>query len=260
MKRADQLLLIDIGNTSTGMALWSDGKRQEARHVPTEPTEPIENAVAQLWAECDENASRVVVVSSVRPSALEAIRSFAGRQKIEPFLVINEHLPAPIGTDLPDPAKIGCDRLCAAAAAYEQVKTACVVADFGTALTIDLVADNGVFLGGTIMPGLGLSARALHEHTALLPLVKIEGKREPIGKDTNNAIRNGVLSMFIGALREVTEAVATDIGKWPPLIVTGGDAEIIAGHCDFVDRVVPDLCLDGVALAYHKFLEADAQE
>jgi len=125
-----------------------------------------------------------------------------------------------------------------------------VVADFGTALTIDLVADNDVFLGGTIMPGVALAARALNEHTAQLPLVEVGAPTDILGKDTASAIRNGIFAMMVGALREIAERYATQIGKWPVLIVTGGDAQAIASACEFVDHVAPDLCLDGLVIAY----------
>jgi type III pantothenate kinase len=101
---------------------------------------------------------------------------------------------------------------------------------------------------------------ALHEHTALLPLVSFEGHdNETLGKDTASAIRNGIFAMTVGALREITERYATQIGKWPPLVLSGGDAEQIGPHCDFVDRVVPDLCLDGLVLAYKRHVEQYAE-
>jgi type III pantothenate kinase len=112
------------------------------------------------------------------------------------------------------------------------------------------VADNNMFLGGTILPGIDLSARALHEHTALLPLVEVGTPTETLGKETASAIRNGVFAMMVGALREITERYASEIGKWPPLVLTGGDARAVAGACDFVDHVIPDLCLDGLVIAY----------
>jgi type III pantothenate kinase len=163
---------------------------------------------------------------------------------------VGEDIDLPISTDVPEPEKLGTDRLCTAAGAYAKLKTACVVADFGTALTIDLVADNNMFLGGTILPGIDLSARALHEHTALLPLVEVGTPTETLGKETASAIRNGVFAMMVGALREITERYATEIGKWAPLVLTGGDARAVAGACDFVDHVIPDLCLDGLVIAY----------
>ncbi len=250
-----KLLLMDIGNTRVSLAPWSIEGRGTAEHLVGQEVDAILSAVRRLWELIADAEARAVVVSSVCPPRLERIRAGCAAAGIEPVLVVGEHLFPPIAADVPKPEKVGTDRLCVAAAAYAKVKSACVVADFGTATTIDLVADNGVFLGGTIIPGMALAARALHEHTALLPLVDVGCPTEILGKDTPSAIRNGIFAMMCGALREVVERYATDIGKWPILVATGGDAEAIARSCNFVDHVAPDLCLDGLALAFIQFIQ-----
>ncbi len=245
------LVLLDVGNSRVGVARWTEGFRTAAYHLDNDPIEPVMDLLQRQWDELPAAAGRAVLAGSVNPSVLNELETEIRKRGMEPFLVVGRDIDPPIHADLPHPEQVGTDRLCVAAAAFEGFKCACVVADFGTALTVDLVADNGVFLGGTILPGMKLCAQALHEHTAVLPLVSFESHdNETMGKDTHSAIRNGVFAMMIGALREITERYATQIGKWPPLVVTGGDAEMIARHCEFVDRVVPDLCLDGLALAY----------
>lgn len=247
---ATGLVLVDIGNSRVSVAGWNEGTRRASVHLPARPAGPVVEAIRAAWDELGADASRAVVISSVCPPVLDELRAGCEKLGLGPLLIIGEDLDQPIGADVAEPDKVGTDRLCAAAAAFAGCQSACVVADFGTALTIDLVSDNGVFLGGTIAPGVALAARALHEHTALLPLVEVGVPDETLGKDTRSAIRSGIYAMMVGALREVTERFATEIGKWPPLIVTGGDAVGIATQANFIDRVVPDLCLDGIALAY----------
>ncbi len=255
-----KLLLMDVGNTRVSLATWTVEGRGRAEHLVGQEVDSVLATVRRLWESIADAGARAVVVSSVCPSRLEQIQAGCEAAGIEPVLVVGEHLHPPIAADVPRPEKVGTDRLCVAAAAYAKVKAACAVADFGTATTIDLVADNGVFLGGTIIPGMALAARALHEHTALLPLVEVGAPTEILGKDTTSAIRNGIFAMMCGALREVVERFATDIGKWPILVATGGDAEAVARSCDFVDHVVPDLCLDGLALAFLRFARQDEEE
>lgn len=253
------LVLVDVGNTRAGIARWSDGFRAAASHIALEPLDAALDHLQRQWDELPSQVRKAVVASSVNPPALEALRAAAESRGITPFLVVGQDIDPPIEADLPEPEKVGTDRLCVAAAAFAGFKSACVVADFGTALTVDLVADNGIFLGGTILPGMNLCARALHEHTALLPLVTFEdADSETLGKDTYSAIRNGISAMMVGALREITERYATEIGKWPPLVISGGDAERVGKNCDFVDRIVPDLCLDGLVLAYQKHANENA--
>ncbi len=252
------LVLVNIGNTRVSIATWTGGPRSPARHAVADSTPPIVEMLRSAWDELPSSVLRAVVIGSVCPPVLSRLRAACEEHQIDPLLVVGEELPQPIDAEVAEPRKVGTDRLCAAAAAFAHFKQACVVADFGTALTVDLVADNGVFLGGTILPGLALSARALHEHTALLPLVDMAtAPAETLGKDTQSAIRGGIYAMMIGALREITERYATQLGKWPPLVLTGGDAQIVASQCDFVDRVLPDLCLDGLLIAYQRHRNDD---
>ena len=244
------LLLIDVGNSQVGMATWLDGTRGAAVHLPNDPIEPVVERLAELWSELPTSGPRVAVVSSVCPPMMKRLEAMVEAKGIDSILLVGRDIDPPIPADVREPEKVGTDRLCTAAAAFAKMRQACVVADFGTAVTIDLVADNNYFMGGTIMPGISLAAKALHEHTAQLPLVEVGVPTSAIGKDTAEAIRNGIFAMMVGALREITERFATEIGKWPPLIVTGGNARDIAEGCDFIDRVVPDLCLDGLVIAY----------
>lgn len=249
------LILVSVGNSRIAFAIWMEGRRGAAQHFPLDRMSDAVEEIAALWASFPKQAKRAVVATSVNPPRLEAFRNECDARAIGPVLVVGDNLEYPLPVDVPEPDKVGTDRLCAAAAAFAKLKSACVVADFGTAVTIDLVADDGAFLGGTILPGVAMSARALHEHTALLPLVEVGEPTETLGKNTKSAIRNGIAAMMVGALREITERYATEIGKWPPLIVTGGDAEAVARSCDFVDRVVPDLGLDGLVIAYQNAFE-----
>lgn len=253
------LILVDIGNTRIAMGVWTGGEIEHIVHVPAEPTQPVADALLKLWKDLPPGP-KAVIASSVNPPALSRLRSLSEEKSIEPLLVLGEDIDAPMTADLPDPSCVGMDRLCTGAAAFARVKGACAVADFGTALTIDLISDDGMYLGGTIMPGIALSARALHEHTALLPLVDVGVPTETLGKDTASAIRNGIFAMMIGAMREITERYATQIGKWPPLIVTGGNGEAIAKQAEFVDRVLPNLSLEGVLLAYRLHTESNDRE
>lgn len=253
--RSTHLTLVSIGNSRIAFAIWMDGRRGAAQHFPLARIAEAMEEIQTLWAGFPKGASRAIVTTSVNPPQLDAFRSECASRKIAPVLVIGDNLDFPLPIDLPEPEKVGTDRLCVAAAAYAKLKSACVVADFGTAVTIDLVADDGAFLGGTILPGIAMSARALHEQTALLPLVEVAQPTEAVGKNTVAAIQIGISAMMVGALREITERYATAIGKWPPLVVTGGDAEAIARNCDFVDRVAPDLGLDGLVIAYQNAFE-----
>ncbi len=141
------------------------------------------------------------------------------------------------------------------------VEDAVVVADFGTAVTIDLVDEEGVFLGGVIAPGFEMGVDGLKVRTDKLPKLKFEVKRpkNPFGANTLEAINCGLYYSAVGLLRSVVEKYAEELEKWPQVVVTGGAAEVIKADCDFVDSWVPNLPVRGIVLAYKKFLFDQAE-
>jgi type III pantothenate kinase len=174
--------------------------------------------------------------------------------------VIGKEIPLPMSLWVDEPAKVGTDRVVSAAAAYDVIGDAVVVADFGTAVTIDLVDQNGVFLGGVICPGFEISARALKDNTAQLPNIKVSKPKAPYGKNTADAINCGLYYSIVGALQEVIRRYAEDIGKWPQTVITGSGAGIIHTDCEFIDNYVPNLVVKGVFLAYKKYIEEKARQ
>ena len=167
-----------------------------------------------------------VVVSSVKPEWTKMVKQLVKEHLDEKIMVIGEEIPLPMEMAVDEPKKVGTDRIAAAAAAYAVVEQAVVIADFGTAITIDLVDEKGVFLGGIIAPGLNIGARALNEYTAKLPLVKPSKPKTAWGKNTEAAINCGVYYGAVGLLHEVIRRYAEKIDKWPYTVITGGDAAL----------------------------------
>ncbi len=127
---------------------------------------------------------------------------------------------------------------------------ACVVVDAGTALTIDVCNDAGEFLGGAIAPGAAMMLHALHDKTALLPAVKLAKPEDAWGKNSEQAMLQGVYHGIRGIVKELVEQYATALGQWPDIIATGGDAAMLFGDWELIHAVSPDLTLYGIALAY----------
>ncbi len=249
---AADILAIDVGNSAVHLGAMSDGKAVDAQVVQTIAMEDLGDAIRRMWGHLAAAEERVVVASSVAPEVLQRVRLTVHEVTALDVLVIRDQLDLPIPVAVENPETVGVDRVCAAAAAHAELDQACVVADFGTAIKIDLVSDDGVFMGGSILPGLRLSASALEAHTAALPFVEAAEPDHPWGRNTREAINNGIFYGAIGALREIVERYATALGRWPPLVVSGGAGELIVKHADFVDHFVPDLTLRGIALAYQR--------
>jgi type III pantothenate kinase len=249
------VLAADVGNSAIHLAIIQGNDVSDVHVLRGGELGRLGERLAQLWQEM--SGPRKVVAASVNGGHLAALEE-AARQAIgQDVLVIGRDLPLPIDADVPDPSRIGVDRLCCAVAAYDRLGAACVVADFGTAITIDCVSDKGVFLGGAILPGLRMGAAALNSNTAQLPLVEPSEPSWVFGKDTHQAIAGGLVLGARGALRELVERYANFLNHWPTVVVTGGDAALVCPdpqQDDLVQAVVPDLALRGVAAAYYRTL------
>ena len=249
-KPAEQLLVIDIGNTSAALGIWDHGEIRAATTVACSEFDSIREVIMDHWKEL--GASKRIVVCSVVPARLEQLKTVAADVTGEDVLVVGDDFPAPIDAKIEEPESVGMDRLCCAAAAYATEGRSCVVADLGTAITVDCVDDDGHFIGGAIFPGLGLQAGVLAERAALLPQIVVERPSQPLGQNTEQAICSGIFHGSIGAISRLVEAYSEVLGHWPALFLTGNDAPLVAESLEIADRLMPNLCLRGVALAYSK--------
>jgi len=255
MDKIPTVLACDVGNTAIHIAVVCGRDVTDRDSMPIGRSAGLGEALLDRWSKMPEPKS--IAAGSVNSSGLETLIDAAERVLPRPVMVVGEDLPLPIDTDLDASATTGVDRLCAAAAAFDQLGTACVVADFGTAITIDCVNDEGVFLGGAILPGLEMGSRALATGTAQLPKVAPARPDGVFGKNTAQAVVTGLIASARGALRELVESYATKLGHWPVVVVTGGDAKLICGEpgqSQLVQCCVDDLTLRGVAISYYKSL------
>ena len=260
------IIAIDIGNTNINIGLFLDDKEQFIKSIPGNSREKLASCLKSAWskipvAESSKEKKRdgVIVISSVKPAWTKIIKEIAKDELGEKIYVIGKEIPLPISLWVDEPNKVGTDRVVSAAAAYDVVEDAIVVADFGTAITIDLVDGNGIFLGGVISPGFEISAKALKNNTAQLPKTKLTRPEEPFGKNTVEAINCGIYYSAIGMLNEVIRRYAEKIGKWPQTIITGSGAKTIQEDCEFIDSFVPNLVVKGIVLAYKKYIAEKAK-
>ncbi|MFH1614682.1 MAG: type III pantothenate kinase [Planctomycetota bacterium] len=256
------IIAVDIGNTNITIGLFVNDKQESIATIPGDSTEKLIEVLQSAWnkipilkAAKDKKRDGVLVGSSVKSSWTSKVRQLIKQHLGEKIYMIGEDIPLPMEVAVDEPERVGVDRVVSAAAAYAVVEDAVVVADFGTAVTIDLVDEKGVFLGGVIMPGFEISAQVLKDNTAQLPEVKVHKPDNPYGTNTSDAINCGLYYSAIGAMEFIVRQYAEKIGKWPQTVIAGGNAELIKDDCKFIDGCVPDLVVKGIVLAYKKYLE-----
>ena len=256
------IIAIDIGNTNIDIGLFIEDRQEFIESISGDSQSSLKQTLVSAWNKIpfaksarEKTRDGVIVVSSVKKQWTTLVRKIAREELGEKIYVIGKDIPLPIETAVAEPAKVGTDRLSNAAAAYVVVEDFVVVADFGSAVTIDLVDGNGVFLGGVICPGFDMSAEALKSGTSQLPKVSVEKPKVPYGSNTDEAINCGLYYSAIGLLREITTRYAEQIGQWPQVVLTGTSAKMIKDDCDFVDNYVPNLVIKGIVLAYRRYID-----
>ena len=251
------IIVIDIGNTHTTLACWHEEELKTPLSVPTDDQPAFEEAFTAHCQAIPGGKPAATAIASVVPTAKEHISGFLRRDLDREPLVIGDAIPLPMDLGVTDKRAIGVDRVCAAFAAYDRLRDACTIIDFGTAVTVDLVDDEGTLVGGAILPGLRMQLQALHKHTATLPGdVTPEFTKLPYGRNTIEAMQTGVCRGVAGAVRALVEAYAAALNRWPQVVATGGDLPIMGPHCDFLDTQVRNLTLRGIGLAYTRYLAA----
>lgn len=246
------VLVVNVGNSRLAIGAFVGGQLEQVSRVAIDDRTNWAGKITDAWRRVSDAGDAAVTGACVNPVAMEAVEhaisEATGGQAVQ-WVGREIDLPIPVKTD--EPKATGVDRILNLAAAYEQIGHACCVVDAGTALTVDLCDDQGAFLGGAIAAGATLMLRALHEHTAKLPVVTLDTPPAgAYGRNTTDAMLHGVYTGLRGTVKELVESYATALGRWPELIATGGDAEKLFGGWELVHAVSPDLTLYGIALAY----------
>ncbi len=245
------VLVLNVGNSRLALGVFVAGALEYATRLPLDDRSDWQAKIAEAWQRVADADSPAVVGACVNGPLLEQVEHVAGRATGHAVQWVGRQIDLPIDVKTSEPAKTGVDRVLNLAAAYEQIGHACVVADAGTALTVDCCDDAGAFLGGAIAPGATMMLQALNERTAGLPKVELaDPPADGIGRDTASAMLAGVVVGTRGIVKELVEAYATHLGRWPELVVTGGDAERLFAGWELVHAVSPELTLYGIALAY----------
>jgi type III pantothenate kinase len=251
------LLAIDVGNTQTHLGMFRGEEMVEHFRFATSRTTTADElairiaALLRLRGLTLDEVDGAVVASVVPQQDQEWIwlneRYFHGRLL---FVSPGIKLGMPVRTD--NPREVGADRLMNAVAAHAKYQTACIVVDFGTSINYDVVSADGEYLGGAIAPGVQISMDALTARAARLIKVEIEAPESAIGRNTQAAIRSGMVYGFAGQVDGIVGRIREELGVEAKAIATGGIAPAIARFCEEIDEVDDLLTLTGLRLVWER--------
>ncbi len=251
------LLVVDIGNTQTHFGTFRGSSLEQHWRFATVREETADELAAKLAAllalrGCAFSDLEASIVSSTVPSLGVEWGALGGRYLGHETEVVGPALRTGMPIRIDNPRELGADRLVNAIAAYERIGAACIVVDFGTAITYDVVSEDGALLGALISPGAEIAVEALTERAARLPRVELIEPRGVIGKSTVEAIRAGVIYGYAGQVDGIVRRLRAELGQETRTIATGGLAMLIVPHTETIDEVDDLLTLDGLRLIHER--------
>jgi type III pantothenate kinase len=251
------LLVVDVGNTQTHIGTFEGEALVQHWRFATVRTSTADELGAALRALlalrgmefADLDASIVSsTVPQLRPEWTAMARRYLGHEM--PVVGPGLRTGMPIRYD--NPREIGPDRLVNAVAGYARLGGPCVIVDFGTAVTYDIVSGLGEYLGGVIFPGVEISLEALTERAAALPRIDLVAPRSLIGKSTVDAIRAGVVYGYAAQVDGIVGRLRAELGAETAAIATGGLAGVIVPYCESLDETDDLLTLTGLRLLWER--------
>jgi len=249
------LFCIDIGNTNITLGLY-DGETlgPHWRLATDHDRMPDEFAMqlmalfsyANLSAKDVDGIALASVVPPLTGKWVEVCRTYLHGEP----LVVDANTKTGIRILYDNPQGVGADRIVDAVAAYRLYGGPACVVDFGTATTFDAITATGDYLGGAIVPGIGISADALFQRAAKLPKVDIARPPTAIGRNTVHAMQSGLLFGYVGLVEGMVARFRAELGPTMKVIGTGGLASVIAQETTVIEHIAPWLTLDGLRMVY----------
>lgn len=251
------LLAIDAGNTNTTLAVFEGEKLLAHWRLTTDVSRTADDYGVQTRSlfqleDLDLNDLKAIVIASVVPALnLTLTRMAEVYFKLTPFFV-DHNARTGLTIRYDPPSDLGADRIVDAVAAVAKYGAPCIVVDFGTATTFNVIDAAGEFIGGAISPGLKTCSEALFDRTAKLPRVEFERPATVIGSSTVAAIQSGLYHGYAALVDGVLGRMMLELGETPRVIATGGLAHTIAPASQYIERVDDTLTLEGLRLVYER--------
>jgi type III pantothenate kinase len=246
-----------VGNTNIVLGLYQERTLTHHWRLSTNRSSTVDEygvLISNLFQLAGVRAEQMkgVILSCVVPPLMNTLEQLFVKYVGIEALVVGPGIKTGLNIRYENPKEVGADRIVNAVAGIEQYGTPLVVVDFGTATTFDYIDASGAYLGGAIVPGIGISTEALYQKAAKLPRIELTKPKTVIGRNTVAAMQAGIIFGYAGQVDGIVRRICKEFNVQPRVIATGGLAELIAGETETIEKVDPLLTLEGLRIVYER--------
>ncbi|WP_152395752.1 type III pantothenate kinase [Paenibacillus guangzhouensis] len=251
------ILVIDVGNTNIVLGLYQGRELLHHWRLSTNRSATVDEYGIQIhnlfrMGRVETDAIDGVIISCVVPPIMGTLEHLCETYLGKTPLVVGPGLKTGLNIRYENPREVGADRIVNSVSAIEQYGGPLIVVDFGTATTFDYIDQKGNYLGGAIVPGLGISTEALYQRAAKLPRIDLSKPKSVIGRNTVHSMQAGIIYGYAGQVDGIVERMKAETGENPKVIATGGLAALIAKESRSIDEINSMLTLEGLRLIYQR--------
>jgi type III pantothenate kinase len=251
------LLTIDVGNTNSVLGVFRGEEliahwRLTTARLQTADEYGVLTRNLFTLKDLDPKSVHGIIISSVVPPVNWTLSEMARIYFGQKALFVEPGVKTGMAVLVDNPMEVGADRIVNGVAAFHQYGGPCIVVDFGTAITFDVISEKGEYLGGVIAPGLGISSEALFARAAKLPRVEIKDPGRVVGTNTVSNMQAGLYYGAVDMVDGMLQRMKAELGGRVRVVATGGQADLVAKGSKHIERTDDFLTLTGLRLIWEK--------